>query len=1002
MTDETTCPKCHTRLPADAPAGICPRCLMEKGLETTAGHDAPLARQPQPGETFGPYHIGPRLGSGGMGAVYAATHIPSGRRLALKVLNHQLESTAHRQRFLREGRLAASVNHPNSVYIFGTEEIAGTPVIAMELAGGGTLQDRIKREGPLPVSEAVDAVLQIVEGLEAAQSAGVLHRDVKPSNCFLEPDGTVKVGDFGLSISTTPRAETNLTQSGIFLGTPAFSSPEQLRGDELDARSDIYSVGVTLFYLLTGRTPFEAKQLVSFLATVLERPAPSPTEFRPAVPAGLAKVVQRCLEKQRSQRFSGYDEFRQALLPYASTAPTPATLGFRVLAFSVDLLVLVLLAALLPLLWARDWSSWQSHFLAIISAEPSPDGIRLMLMGVAGVFLQVGYFALGESVGGTTVGKFICRLRVVGGDREPPGLGRGLLRSSIFFAAVLLPWWIAYAVDAAAGTQSYDAASPWTFGATVIATLALFTTSRRRNGYAGFHELASGTRVVSAPRHQRRPALKMSHQLLTETEGEQAIGPYHVLGPLETDRTHSLVLGYDARLLRKVWIRTGAADLPPLAPHVRDVSRIGRLRWLDGQCSPQGGWEAYEAPSGKPLLEVIGEPQSWDAVRFWLLDVAEELNAGRQDDSLPPVLDLDRVWITADGRAKVLDFRAPRLPAEAEICSNARSSDSPAVSAAIFLKRLATAALEGRVVSAVEVRSRELAVPIPVSARSLINDLGRSADASLPVAQLRTFTQLNAAVSRWKRAAALLVCFVGPLTVAACTSIFYHAERQILREHPEVGVLAGYLDYHRSLEEQDARRSAIEIIIADRFRAVVTDLNVWSQPAIDGVLTNVDDRQRVESFLQAHPKPTAEQIADAERQLAHFRAEIAIWTTANQEFYSLSPGVFFLGICTALLVLLVIIPGLVSLLLTGNSLLLRSLDVAIVTKDGATASRLRVLWRQSVLWFLVLLALAALIAAAAFGRGLVAAALLTCAVGETLIADRGIHERLAGTWLVPR
>ena len=152
--------------------------------------------------------------------------------------------------------MAASINHPNSVYVFGTEELGGTPAIAMDLVRGGTLQDRVRSEGRLSISTAVDSILQIIAGLEAAQSIGILHRDIKPSNCFLSNDGTTKIGDFGLSISTAVRTEPALTVTGAFLGTPAFCSPEQLRGDELNARSDLYSVGATLFYLLTGRTPF--------------------------------------------------------------------------------------------------------------------------------------------------------------------------------------------------------------------------------------------------------------------------------------------------------------------------------------------------------------------------------------------------------------------------------------------------------------------------------------------------------------------------------------------------------------------------------------------------------------------------------------------------------------------------------------------------------------------------------------------------------------------------
>ena len=274
-----------------------------------------------------------------MGTVYEADHLESGRRVALKVLGHRLDSPEAKQRFLREGRLAASVNHPNSVYVFGTEEIAGVPVIAMELVPGGTLEERVLREGPLPVGEAVDAILQVIDGLEAAEAGGVLHRDVKAANCFVDREGTVKVGDFGLSISTSLRGDSNVTGDGTFLGTPAFSSPEQLRGDELDVRSDIYAVGVTLYYLLTGRMPFKADNLVRLIATVLEHPPKSPAELRPDIPKGLARAVLRCLQKQPAARFRTYDELRQALAPFSSAAPTPAALGLRLGAGIVDYLL---------------------------------------------------------------------------------------------------------------------------------------------------------------------------------------------------------------------------------------------------------------------------------------------------------------------------------------------------------------------------------------------------------------------------------------------------------------------------------------------------------------------------------------------------------------------------------------------------------------------------------------------------------------------------------------
>ena len=177
-----------------------------------------------------------------MGEVYEAEHLEHGRRIALKILKHSLAGSLDRVRFLREGRLAASITHPNSVYVYGTEVIDGFPAIAMEIASGGCLKDRVDQSGPLPPAQAVDAILQAMAGLKAAQAAGVLHRDIKPSNLFVDTGGTVKIGDFGLSVSNVSNVsnlsmETQLTATGMIIATPAFAPPEQLRGDEMDVRT---------------------------------------------------------------------------------------------------------------------------------------------------------------------------------------------------------------------------------------------------------------------------------------------------------------------------------------------------------------------------------------------------------------------------------------------------------------------------------------------------------------------------------------------------------------------------------------------------------------------------------------------------------------------------------------------------------------------------------------------------------------------------------------------
>jgi len=397
-----TCAECGAELADDAVRGLCPRCLLQDGLGSQTDPDATVAAAvgvgrrrtlPDVGGRFGPYRILRLLGRGGMGVVYEAEEQETGRRVALKVLGRQFDSPSDRARFLREGRLAASINHPNSVYVYGTEEIDGMPTIAMELVSGGTLQERVRNQGPMPVPVAVDAILEIIAGLEGAQAIGILHRDIKPGNCFEDADGTVKIGDFGLSISTAARAEANITAEGAMVGTPAFCSPEQLRGEELSARADMYSVGGTLFFLLTGRVPFEGHNLAQLTANVLEKPAPSPRDFRKEIPKGLAGVIQRCLAKQPADRFKSYGDLRQALAPYGSTAPTPATLSLRFLAGVLDMLVISLPGTVIMFLCFGNPMGWLT-----LAYERLPKALLWMLGSLCTVLLYYAVFEDRKSV----------------------------------------------------------------------------------------------------------------------------------------------------------------------------------------------------------------------------------------------------------------------------------------------------------------------------------------------------------------------------------------------------------------------------------------------------------------------------------------------------------------------------------------------------------------------------------------------------------------------------
>ncbi|MGB8170697.1 MAG: protein kinase, partial [Chthoniobacteraceae bacterium] len=561
----THCLECNAPLSPAETQGLCARCLLKMGLASRFGESSVAgagARKFIPPPLFpfdfGGYRVLRLLGRGGMGAVYEAEQHDTGRRVALKVLGHTIDSPEMRKRFLREGRLAASVNHPNSVYIFGTEEIEGAPVIAMELVAGGTLRDRI-RNGPLPVREAVDAILQIIAGLEAAASAGVLHRDVKPANCFVAPDGTAKVGDFGLSVSTLARSDTQLTASGVMLGTPSYAPPEQLRGDELDVRADIYSVGATLYSLLTGRAPFEGDNAVQVVAAVLDKVPPPVAN----VPAGLAQIVARCLAKKRDDRFADYAALRDALLPFSSDVPEPAPLGLRFIANGIDEIFAQLPAMIaLGMLGLISYPAW--------IAQGTPQA----LLGYAAALLAaILYYAFCEGRFGAGVGKAVCGLRVVGEDGSAPGFRHAFGRACItelalqcgsLFAIVLL----------ARGTFVYHSGH-WVDYVFIPVWGALIITMRRRNGFAAVQDLATGTRVVVRSKVNARPRLEAPAPPAPPADGER-LGPY-VLG--EMIAGGAFRTGYDDVLRRRVWIRQQPAGAPSPSDARREVSRATRLRW---------------------------------------------------------------------------------------------------------------------------------------------------------------------------------------------------------------------------------------------------------------------------------------------------------------------------------------------------------------------------------------------------------------------------------------
>jgi hypothetical protein len=1032
----------------DAPS-YCPYCgkslTATKQVSTVAfdyeGATHPPSDTPTPAESslpssIGGYRLVRQIGKGGMGTVHEAEEMATGRRVAVKLIGRQFFGSVQTvDRFRQEGRLASLITHPRCVFVLAADEEAGQPYIVMELMPGVTLQEIVERRGPLPVEQAVTRILDVIEGLEEAHRLGVVHRDVKPSNCFVEADGRVKIGDFGLSKSLAQSS--HLTRTGSFLGTPLYASPEQVRAETVDEQSDVYSVAATLYFLLTGHAPHETGDAAATLARIVSDPAPSMRTYRPEIPANLDEIVQRGLERQRDERWRSLAEFRESLQPFVPGQVTAAGWGLRFGAFVIDWLTLQALYVLAVLIFI--WQTGDRFFPLWIPVLAKPAA-------------YLAYFGVLEGIWGFSLGKLLLGIRVRDTRGSgPPGLIQGLLRSLVF---VML--WEAGSLanfkmltqngpDSDAEYQQVVRERQRTGQAlalrsalgTLLGVALMLLPARARNGNRGLHEWASGTRVIAMPPRPRRK-LQIPSFIpdpgSSQAQAPDRIGAYDMAHVLYWSSQDKVLSGEDHSLKRKVWLWLRPISAPAFSVQRRGIDRLTRLRCLASGSTEEYAWESFVAPKGCTLPELLASERrlAWADARPMIEALTDELVVACAESSLPPQLTPHHVWVEPSGRVKLLD-----MPLRDALSPSAESSDDDRALA--LLAQVCVLSLEGGQRVSTDGPGTPQA-PVPAHASEMLRRLvpGPTAYARVQEFQsaLRETRDRQPEVTRGRR----MTTVAGIAATSAIGLIWMFAFVWVLdivtwlgaKQLTTVGGIA--LDYLRKGIDAEQAAAPAE---ADPIQRAKLLYRVKTGSVLEHRLArlvehheqlSVAARDWLNPFVAMGPDINLIQIGgetpeDAEVHRKEYRAfaEKQVRILEGDDPESLA----FSGRQTAIIWgLLAFWPAVWVLwaLVTRGGLVLLISGVSLVNSRGQRASRLRCAWRTFIIWLPVFVLLSVSVewqisywaewkiedfnswtplifwTLPWVALGLV----LSYGVLALWFPVRGLHDRLAGTYLVPR